>query len=377
MTAPFDGTRFGPRAAIVALAIILAASLAPGDPALAQESAPPAGFEAAIDAALEAGERAGANAALSASIVNDTGRADIVERTRTRIQENGVAEAVISAIVQRPDLVSAIVRAAVAKAPAYRDAIVYRTSLAFPGFAPAIAEAAGTRLAPVPMPADTISRRAPGADAEPPLLNFAVYKLPAYKVPATSPLVFVAATPEEIVVAQTGEPSSGTQQGAAAARGGPFGLSELRLGVLVHDIGMFGRSEEDGTDVTLEARFKPFPGRFWEVIWSPRPHIGVTLNTVGDTSAAYFGLTWEWNFWRSMFLSFDFGGAVHDGKLSTTKVGRKELGSRILFREAIELGFVINDRHALSIRLDHISNASLTDNNEGLDTAGIVYGYRF
>ena len=34
---------------------------------------------------------------------------------------------------------------------------------------------------------------------------------------------------------------------------------------------------------------------------------------------------------------------------------------------------------SISIRLDHISNANLwgEDTNEGLDTLGIVYGYRF
>jgi hypothetical protein len=373
MKAPLDGIGRGPRAVVVTLVIVFTAALHFGQPALAQDGTPPAGFNAAIDAALEAGERAGANAALSASIANDTARDDIVAQTRTRIQEAGVAEVVIRAIASHPESVSAIVTAAVAKAPAYREAIVYRASLAFPGFAAPIAKAAGTRLAPVPMPVDTGSLRAPIEPPETnPLLNFAVYKLPA-----ANPLVLAAATADDIVVAQAAAPAAGAQQGDAMAQGGPFGLSELRLGVLAHDAGVFGRTEEDGIDVTLEARFQPFPGRLSEIVWSPRPHLGVNVNSESDTSSAYLGLTWEWNFWRSMFLSLDLGGAVHDGKLGTSDDGRKELGSRVLFREAIELGFVVHDHHALSIRLDHISNASLADNNEGLDTVGVVYGYRF
>ena len=78
MKAPFNGIRRGASIAVPALAIVFAAALYFGQPALAQNDAAPAGFDATIDAALEAGERAGANAALSASIANDTARDDIV-----------------------------------------------------------------------------------------------------------------------------------------------------------------------------------------------------------------------------------------------------------------------------------------------------------
>ena len=78
-----------------------------------------------------------------------------------------------------------------------------------------------------------------------------------------------------------------------------------------------------------------------------------------------------------MFFSFDLGGAVHDGKTSTIKLDRKELGSRVLFREAVEISYRFQGHHALSLRIDHISNASIADNNEGLDTIGLVYGYSF
>jgi hypothetical protein len=43
----------------------------------------------------------------------------------------------------------------------------------------------------------------------------------------------------------------------------------------------------------------------------------------------------------------------------------------------VELGFTLLERHALSIRFDHLSNANLCDKNEGLDTVGLIYGYRF
>ncbi|MEE8202466.1 MAG: acyloxyacyl hydrolase, partial [Alphaproteobacteria bacterium] len=157
----------------------------------------------------------------------------------------------------------------------------------------------------------------------------------------------------------------------------PFGVSELRGGFGDHDSGVFGRNEEDGQVVTIEARFAPFTGGLWDKIWQPRPHLGVNINTEGDTSSLYFGLTWDWDIWRAAFVSFDLGGAVHDGELTTSRLDRKELGSRILFREALELGYVFGNRHALSLRLDHISNANLADQNEALETIALIYGYRF
>ena len=76
-------------------------------------------------------------------------------------------------------------------------------------------------------------------------------------------------------------------------------------------------------------------------------------------------------------MSVAVGGAANTGKLETLRLDRKELGSRVLFYLAAELGYRINQRHSLAVRLDHMSNASIADNNEGLDTVGVVYGYQF
>lgn len=156
----------------------------------------------------------------------------------------------------------------------------------------------------------------------------------------------------------------------------PGGLvSELRGGLLAHDYGPFSRNEEDGVDVNLEVLF--VSPNFLRFLWSPRPHLGATINTAGDTSQLYFGLSWEWTFWDSWFAGFSLGGAVHDGKLETNQVDRKELGCRILFRESVEGGYRFNGRHSISLFLDHISNAKLCSRNEGLENVGIRYGYRF
>lgn len=157
---------------------------------------------------------------------------------------------------------------------------------------------------------------------------------------------------------------------------GPWGfISEIRVGALVHDEGPFSRNEEDGFDGNLELLF--VSPDFLDIIWAPRPHLGVTVNSEGDTSQAYAGLSWEWSFWGGWFAGFSLGGSVHDGKLSTNRTDRKELGCRLLFRESVELGYRFGGHHGISAFLDHISNANICDRNEGLETFGIRYGYLF
>ncbi len=152
-------------------------------------------------------------------------------------------------------------------------------------------------------------------------------------------------------------------------------VSEIRLGAFWHDTGPFGSSKEGGIDGNFEVLFQS--PSFFEYIWSPRPHLGVTVNSEGDTSQAYFGITYEWDIWEGTFGGFSWGGAVHDGKTRTLETDRKELGCRLLFRESFFLGYRFNEHHNVQLHLDHISNAKLCDANEGLDNFGIRYGYLF
>ncbi len=171
--------------------------------------------------------------------------------------------------------------------------------------------------------------------------------------------------------------ASGAETKAASPRGPDDHRGEWRLGVVDHDTGVFGRTKESGIDITAELRFKPLRGGFWDAVGSPRLHMGANISTAGNTNQFYSGLTWSWYFWGPLFVSLDLGGSIHDGSLSSSKSDAKELGSRILFREALELGVRLTHRHTLALRLDHSSNANLADHNEGIDNFGLVYGYRF
>ncbi|MEQ8666865.1 MAG: acyloxyacyl hydrolase [Rhodospirillales bacterium] len=183
-------------------------------------------------------------------------------------------------------------------------------------------------------------------------------------------------------VAQTADSGMFARFGERSDKNKGWGaISEIRGGVLNHDEGPFSRNKEDGNpDINAEILF--VSPDVLEVIWSPRPHFGADINTGGDTSQLYAGLSWEWFLWRDLFAGFSLGGAIHDGKLSMgahnpDKLDRKELGCRVLFRESVEIGWMVTPNHGVSLMLDHISNAARCDINEGLENMGIRYGYRF
>ena len=152
-------------------------------------------------------------------------------------------------------------------------------------------------------------------------------------------------------------------------------LSEARIGVLVHDEGPFSRNKESGFDSNIEFLF--ISPDFLRPIWSPRPHVGATINSAGNTSQGYLGATWEWDLWQDFFFDFSLGGVLHTGEKETSDPEKKSLGCSILFRESLDLGYRISGPHSVMFHFDHISNAKLCSTNEGLETFGIRYGYRF
>ncbi len=168
---------------------------------------------------------------------------------------------------------------------------------------------------------------------------------------------------------------------SAVPRGSPegwYGISEIRIGAFYNDFGPFSHQKEGGVNANLEFLF--VSPDFLDVIGSPRPHIGTSINTGDDTSVpVYLGLSWEWDFMDDFMWGLSFGGAYHDGytDANSAPTDRKELGCSILFRESLKLGYRFNKNHGLMAHFDHISNAKLCGTNEGLESLGIQYGYRF
>jgi lipid A 3-O-deacylase len=169
---------------------------------------------------------------------------------------------------------------------------------------------------------------------------------------------------------------------AGPAQADPGWIDEVKLGVLAHDIRFLGNHVEPGADINVEVLF-PSPA-FLRVLWAPRPHLGLSINTAGATDYGYIGLTWSGRPWRplltlpeGLFVAGSLGGGLHDGYLNSGPPDRKVLGSRLLFRESVEAGYQLTRSVSLSVMLDHLSNAGLAPHNQGLTNVGTRLGVTF
>ena len=152
---------------------------------------------------------------------------------------------------------------------------------------------------------------------------------------------------------------------------------EVRTGVLLHDVnGLWSRSrKEGGIDFNAEIVFvKPSLDFSSGTI---HPNFGLSINNQGDTSNLYLGFFWERKTTSGIFLDLGVGAAVHNGELEATNPDKKGLGSRVLFRIPIEIGYLFDKHHRFSLIFVHLSNAYLAYPNEGLDVLGLRYGYSF
>jgi lipid A 3-O-deacylase len=159
-------------------------------------------------------------------------------------------------------------------------------------------------------------------------------------------------------------------------------VDELKAGILAHDITLGGRAVESGADFNGEVLFTS--PSFLDFMGAPRPHLGASINSDGNTDQAYFGLTWGLPIVQHIVGESDaltiygsLGGALQDGYEDSAPPGRKKLGSAILFREAVELGYQITPVYSISGIVDHISNANLGTHNAGMTSAGARFGIKF
>ena len=167
--------------------------------------------------------------------------------------------------------------------------------------------------------------------------------------------------------------------------------SEVKFGVLAHDVQFLG-GKEHGVDFNPEIILQsPFSDAWaaslpWYLQWTaqPRPTLGGEINTSGFTNQAYFGATWTWQLASNLVqpddgvtLGFFFGPSFNDGDIVAKKPNRKSLGSHVLFREALELGYRINSIYQISVVVDHVSNGGLAKQNQSINDLGIRFGVRF
>ncbi|MGQ9370777.1 acyloxyacyl hydrolase [Azospirillum sp. ST 5-10] len=181
---------------------------------------------------------------------------------------------------------------------------------------------------------------------------------------------------------------------------------ELKVGGQVHDYD-HDYDDSDTLDLSVEVLTNPvviaeFDSKLLQAIAAPRVMIGGSVNTQGGTNRAYAGLTWTYPFESGFYIAPAFGIAVHDGNLkrktspctaaelaigcdSRDPVGEKytnldeeALGTRWLFHESLEIGYVFADRITLGAYISHMSNANLGNGgNGGMSFVGARVGYLF
>jgi len=176
-------------------------------------------------------------------------------------------------------------------------------------------------------------------------------------------------------------------------------FSEFIIGTWRHDPRQ-DNNESDTLDLNAEIIFRKF--QFFDVanpiadfILSPRPLIGGSINNKNKTHTAYAALNWRYIFRNDVFIAGSFGFAYHTGNLHRLQRqcppsevchlpgnrafddDKREvtLGSEVLFRESIAIGYRIKRRHLVSFYAAHISNGGLAEDNDGMNFVGIRYGY--
>ncbi|HWR76191.1 MAG TPA: acyloxyacyl hydrolase [Thiobacillus sp.] len=148
----------------------------------------------------------------------------------------------------------------------------------------------------------------------------------------------------------------------------------LAIGVIAHDRGPASDHHENGVDLNLEVQFAPL-----DLSGSLRPHLGVTLNFVGDTSMAYAGLSFRVRETRQWFADLLLSVALHDGPLHKDPVGCRlysdcGFGIRVMPRFGLEIGYRLSSAASASLFVDHMSHKGIIGGeNEGLDHIGVRY----
>lgn len=171
--------------------------------------------------------------------------------------------------------------------------------------------------------------------------------------------------------------STSTLSSPAVSGAGSSGIDvHLYYGLLAHDVPYLWSGfppVEGGFDMNFEADFV-VPG------WSRYhgsfiPIVGLTLNSIGDTSKIYAGVVWQYESPGGFVFRAGLGAALHNGHLKADDPKRKALGSRVLFRIPIEVGWKLAKHLELTVFFAHVSNGFLALPNEGLDDLGVRYGF--
>jgi lipid A 3-O-deacylase len=163
-------------------------------------------------------------------------------------------------------------------------------------------------------------------------------------------------------------------------------IDEISITGLSHDVSDIGHGKENGTaDIQLEVDTTRPP--LLRVLGAPRVNAFVAVNSAGHTDSGGAGLVWDHQLFDRLYGSIDLGLAVNDGVLTAplgptgdfNRAHRLQLGSHLLFREAIGLELRLSRRWAIGAEYIHESTGQIVARgaNEGINDAGVKLAYRF
>ncbi len=132
---------------------------------------------------------------------------------------------------------------------------------------------------------------------------------------------------------------------------------------LVFGVGYFdiNRQTDEAVDFRLEYRHG-------EKFWIFKPWVGLEATSDGAFYGAV-GVLIDFDIGERVVLTPSFGvGYYEEGN-------GKDLGHEIEFRSQIELSYRLDNRARLGLAFSHISNASLGDENPGVEILNVYYAF--
>lgn len=108
----------------------------------------------------------------------------------------------------------------------------------------------------------------------------------------------------------------------------------------------------------------------YDILFNIRPLVGAFVNTDG----AVYGHV---GFSRSIYITDNFLTRLQVGFGAYSKGGSKDLGQVFEFREQVEFGYQFDSGDMISLYFWHLSNAGMSDDNPGVNAAGLHYSMGF
>lgn len=160
------------------------------------------------------------------------------------------------------------------------------------------------------------------------------------------------------------------------------------LDALVLIASLFAAVDADASERLPDLRFgTAYQGKFdadiytaaWQVgapAWS-RAHrlelaAGVITSRAASRPFGFIGPVWRIaSRRRASFFEFSFGPTLIGG----STIDGRELGGNLHFRSALALGLFAGRTIEISMRIEHVSNGGLRDDNPGLDAVGIGFAF--